>query len=123
MSYSLEIIDKLSLISIRYDRTTTLQDRLNSLDETVEHLKEDPAKNILIDARSVQNFLTPNTQIELGSTLGKNKTFFRHNRTAVLKYNDVHPAIMGKAYIEGHVNVAEFTDKNEALEWLSGNTL
>ncbi len=120
MSYSFEILEDEKVIFLRYDQSTTYQDRIDALDQIIQHLKEDLTLNILVDARSVEDSLTAREQLDLGTMLAKNNQYFQQNRTAVLKKREVNPVILGKAYIDGHVTLAEFQDEDEALKWLSG---
>ncbi|MGD7651827.1 MAG: hypothetical protein ACQCXQ_01345 [Verrucomicrobiales bacterium] len=120
MSYSFEILEDEKVIFLRYDQSTTYQDRIDALDQIIQHLKEDLTLNILVDARSVEDSLTAREQLDLGTMLAKNNQYFQQNRTAVLKKREVNPVILGKAYIDGHVTLAEFQDDDEALKWLSG---
>ena len=120
MAYSLEIDKDNNLITITYDQTSTYEDRVTVLDEVISYLKEEPMTNIFIDASTAGNILTDEQQIEFGKLLGKNSMYFRSNKTAVLKSASLHPVTLGQAFVNGHTHLAEFYDRREALQWLSG---
>ena len=117
MGYSLEIDNKQNLITITYDENSHFEDRVNALNEIINHLKQKPTTNILIDVSAAREKLSAEQQQTFAQMLGNNSIFFQRNRTAIYNPNSIHKQITSLSYVQGHTRFVEFNNKKEARQW------
>lgn len=120
MGHSFEVDRDQNLVSVVYDESSTLDDRINVLEKIIQLLKVTPRANIFIDATIANNNLSFEEQKQFSEMLVGNLKYFKLNRTAILNPRNIHTAITTLAYLNGHQHVALFEDKAEALQWVRG---
>ena len=110
------------LVTVICGGSLSSKDREKVLDRLVEFLKINPNFNLFLDVSRADLSMNEDEQIEYGHLLASKKEYFNMNRAAVLTNNntDSQSLFLLEAYSEGLYNFLEFSDRNEALEWVSG---
>lgn len=117
MGYSLEIDEQQNLITITYNENSDFKDRIDALNDVINHLKQNPTTNILIDAASAKEKLSAEQQQRFAQMLANNSAFFQSNRTAIYNPNSIHKQVTALSYVQGHTRFVEFNNKTEARQW------
>ncbi len=120
MSYKLQIKEEFSIIEVVYNQATDYENRLDALNEVINHIHESKGKyNLLIDVRNIKTLLTTTQEYEFGVKLASSKEL-RGSKVAVLKkpQTNQNKFINTVATNRGYcLNV--FTSYDDANKWLS----
>jgi len=120
MPFYFDIDENNHFISIKYDSSTTYQDRVRLLDLLISEGEKFSHNNIFIDVSDAAR-LTTEEQEHYGELLSKKNHLFKRNKVAIFHpQNNPNPLIPTIAYVTGFNDICEFQHKNDAINWLEG---
>lgn len=121
MPFEVKREENKNIIVATYRNSISYDDRINVVETVKSFLSETPTLGVLIDTSQAEDCLTNEEHVQFGKYLAENRGFYTETRVAVLvKHQADQAPTITIAYIRGFKNMVEFTNKNEAIQWLNG---
>lgn len=121
MPFDIHFDSSNEILVTEFLETITLHERKTIVGGLTKLLANNPRLPILINAQKALDLTTEDERIEFGHFLSTQKNHFEQTKVAVLVKQARDQALpVSIAYNDGFSRMVEFTDKNDAIRWLTG---
>lgn len=103
------------------DETTTVEEKVDSIEKIERYLDQYPHANVFVDARE-DPVPSPEEEERLGKAMAQHALNYNRHKTAILVKNDLsHVITLTQAYVGGMERIVEFVSEVDARNWLEGS--